>query len=78
MKQQDDETRLVEAFTGLRWEAELVKGLLNSNQIDATVKSGVFTAIAPNLSPTVSVLVNESDYDKAMEIIRNRDTSKEA
>ena len=78
MKQQDDETRLVEAFTGLRWEAELVKGLLNSNQIDASIKGGVFTAIAPNLSPTVSVMINESDYDKAMEIIRNREPVKEA
>ena len=77
MREQEDESRLIEAFTGLRWEAELVKGLLNSAQIDATIKGGVFTAIAPNLSPTVTVLVNEKDYDAAMEIIQEREWEKE-
>lgn len=72
MKEQD-ESLLVDVFTGSRWEAELIKGLLESNEIDATLKDGIITTIAPYISPTVTVLVNERDYETAREIVRNRE-----
>lgn len=68
-----DNTKLVDVFTGSRWETELVKGLLESNHIDAALKDGLMTTIAPYISPTATVMVNEDDYEPAMEIIRSRE-----
>lgn len=45
MKRQDDNSRLVEVFTGLRWEAELVKGMLITSHIEATLKKGCFPSL---------------------------------
>lgn len=72
MKRQDDNSRLVEVFTGLRWEAELVKGMLITSHIEATLKEEMDTT-GIYLSPVVTVLVNEKDYDVAMDIVRNRE-----
>ena len=73
MSEENKSGRIVEVFNGSRWEAELVKGLLESNDIMAEVKDGLISTIAPYLSPTVSVMVNEDQYEQAMEIIRDRD-----
>ena len=69
-------SRLVEVFSGSRWEAELIKGLLESNEIAAALKDGLITTIAPYISPTVSVMVTEDCYEPAMEIIRNREKAE--
>ena len=69
---EEDNSRLVEVFNGSRWEAELIKGLLESNDIEALLKDGLMTAIAPYISPTVYVMVKEEDYESAMEVIRSR------
>ena len=69
---EEDNSRLVEVFSGSKWEAELLKGLLESNNIEAALKDGLMTAIAPYISPTVSVMVKEEDYESAMEVIRSR------
>lgn len=73
----EDNSRLVEVFSGSRWEVELIKGLLESNDIAAALKDGLMTTIAPYISPTASVMVNESDYEGAMEIIRAREKEEE-
>lgn len=73
---EEDNSRLVEVFAGSRWEAELVKGLLESNGIEAALKDGLITSIAPYISPTVSVMVTEENYEPAMEIIRTRETAE--
>ena len=52
---EEDNSRLVEVFSGSRWEAELIKGLLESNEIAAALKDGLITTIAPYISPTVSL-----------------------
>lgn len=70
---EEDNSRLVEVFNGSRWEVELVKGLLESSGIDAALKDGLMTTIAPYISPTASVMINEADYEAAMEIIRSRE-----
>ena len=73
---EEDNSRLVEVFSGSRWEAELIKGLLESNEIAAALKDGFITTIAPYISPTVSVMVTEDCYEPAMEIIRNREKAE--
>lgn len=73
----EDNSRLVEVFSGSRWEVELIKGLLESNNIAAALKDGLMTTIAPYISPTASVMVNEIDYEGAMEIIRAREKEEE-
>ncbi len=73
MNESKDKGQIVEVFNGSRWEAELVKGLLESNGIIAEVKDGLISSLAPYLSPTVSVMVNDDQYDDAMEVIKNRD-----
>lgn len=73
MNENIDNSRIVEVFDGSRWEAELIKGLLESNGIISDVKDGLISSIAPYISPTVTVMVNEDQYEQAMEIIRNRD-----
>ena len=73
---EEDNIFLIEVFSGLRWEAELIKGLLESNEIDAALKDGLITTIAPYISPTVSVMVKEDNYEPAMEIIRSREKAE--
>ena len=73
MSNKNDNGRIVEVFNGSRWEAELVKGLLESNNIMAELKDGLISSIAPYISPTVSVLVNDDQYDEAMVVINDRD-----
>lgn len=76
MKEIDD-TLLVEVFIGSPWEAEITKGLLESNGIGATIKDGIMGTLAPYISPVVSVMVNEDDYESATEIVRNQEKEKE-
>lgn len=74
MKQEEiDNTSLVEVFTGSPWEAELVKGLLESNGVKSALKDGMMDTIAPYISNEVAVMVNEEDYEPAMEVVRNRE-----
>lgn len=73
---EEDNSRLVEVFSGSRWEAELIKGLLESNEVESALKDGLITSIAPYISPTVSVMVNEDDYEPAMEVIRSREKAE--
>ena len=75
MNKTTDEGRIVEVYNGSRWEAELIKGLLESSGIMAEVKDGLMSSFAPYIRQTVSVMVNEDQYDDAMEIIKTRDSS---
>lgn len=77
MKGKEDLTKLVEVYNGSPWEADLLKGLLKSNDINSTLKDGLITSIAPYISPTVSLLVNDVDYESAMEIINSRDKKQQ-
>lgn len=73
MKEAEDRSKLVEVFTGSLWEAELVKGLLNDRGIEAAIKDGLVVNVAlPETAISVKVLVNESDFEAAMEVIRER------
>lgn len=67
----EDKSKLVEVFRGSLWEAELVKSLLESGHIEATTKDGmVVNVVLPASAVDVKVLVNEEDFEPAMEIVR--------
>ena len=61
---EEDKSKLVEVFTGSPWEAELVKSLL------VTKDGMVVNVVLPATAVDVSVLVNEKDYEAAMEVVR--------
>ena len=74
-----DNDPLVEVFGGTPWEAEVVKGLLESNNIPAMLKDetmGSITAPYAGLGGEMKVLVNEADYGAALQLIDQKDKDK--
>lgn len=70
----EDKSKLVEVFKGSLWEAELIKGLLEANGVKSVIKDGIVVNIAlPETAIDVAVLVNEKDYEAAMQVMRERD-----
>lgn len=68
---EEDKSRLVEVFKGSLWKAELVKSLIESNNINAVLKDGMLVnVVLPETAIEVGVLVNEADYEAAMEVVR--------
>ena len=67
---EEDKSKLVEVFTGSPWEAELVKSLLGNSDIEAVKDGMVVNVVLPATAVDVSVLVNEKDYEAAMEVVR--------
>ena len=68
-----DYSKSIEVFSGSPWEAEIIKGLLESNDIRYVVKDGIMGTLAPYIAPAVSILVTEEEYETATELIRARD-----
>ncbi len=67
-----NEEKLVQVFAGTLWQAELVKGLLDSNGIPCDIKDntiGAVTSSYAGLDGDVLVIVNETDEERALEII---------
>lgn len=69
---EEDFSKSVEVFSGSPWEAEIVKGLLETNKIRCVVKDGIMGTLAPYIAPAVSILVVDTEYEAAMELIRSR------
>ena len=67
---EDKDTRVVEVFTGSPWEAEFIKGLLESNGIESILKDG------GGLAALTPYYIGH-DYENAMEIVRNREKANE-
>ncbi|MBQ2289877.1 MAG: DUF2007 domain-containing protein [Bacteroidaceae bacterium] len=70
-----NKNKLVEVFAGTLWEAELVKGLLDSNAISCAIEDysiGVVTSPYLPGGGDVIVVVNEADKEQAMKIIESR------
>lgn len=66
-----DKTKLVEVYKGSLWEAELVKSLLANEEIESTLKDGmVVNVVLPASAVEVTVLVNEKNFEGAMEVVR--------
>lgn len=68
----EDFSKSVEVFTGSPWEAEIIKGLLESSGIRCVIKDGIMGTLSPYIAPGVAVLVTEDQYENATEIIRSR------
>lgn len=65
--------KLVQVYAGTLWQAQVVKGLLDSNGIRSVVLNETIGAVTSPYSPTAGdavVAVNESDELRAVEIIK--------
>ena len=69
---EEDYSRYVEVFSGYPWEADIIKGLLESNNIRCVIKDGIMGTLAPYIAHAVSILVTEEEYEAATELIRSR------
>lgn len=70
---------LVEVFRGDLWEAELVKGLLEANGVQAMVKDetmGTVTSPYLNMGGGVAVLVNKEEQVYAEKVVRENTKKK--
>lgn len=68
---EEDKTKLIEVYTGSLWEAELVRTMLGDNGIETAIKDALLPNLTlPAIIMDVSVLVNEIDYEPAMEVVR--------
>lgn len=67
---------LVEVFGGSLWEADLVKGLLDANDIPSMLKDeslGIVTSPYNAFGGQIKVLVDENDAPLAQKIIDERE-----
>ena len=70
-----DKDKLVQVYAGTLWEAELIKGLLDSNAVPCAIEDySIGTVTSPYLpgGGDVVVVVNEADKEQAMKIIESR------
>ncbi|MEL5892323.1 DUF2007-related protein [Bacteroides sp. GD17] len=75
---EEDKTKLIEVFSGSPWEAELVKSLLANNNIEAVAQDEmVVNMVLPATAIDISVVVNEKDYEAAMEVVREYEKKKD-
>ena len=67
--------KLVTVFTGTVWQAELIRGLLETNNIPCAIMDetiGAITSSYAGFDKGVLVVVNEEDEEKALEIIEKQ------
>ncbi len=70
---------LIEVFGGSLWEANLVKGLLEANNIPSMLKDetlGAVTSSYIEFGGEVKVLVDDADLELAKKILEERDTNE--
>lgn len=71
------EESLVQVYSGTAWQAEIVKGLLESNGILATLRDESLTsAIMPDIGGSVLVIVDKTDAPLAKKIINENETKE--
>jgi len=67
-----ENSQLTVAFEGTSWEAQLVKGLLESNGIPCMIRPGSLSPYSQTIGTDYAVMVYEEDKPQATEIINNR------
>jgi len=67
----DDKNKIIEIFSGTLWEAEMVKSLLGAAEIESFLKNNVLNSYAfdPTATESVKVMILESDFENAKEIV---------
>ena len=71
----ENKEKLVTVFTGTVWQAEIIKGLLETNEIPCAIMDetiGAITSSYAGFGKGVLVVVNEEDKEKALEIIKEQ------
>ena len=66
--------KLVTVFTGTVWQAELIKGLLDANNIPCAIMDetiGAMTSSYAGLGKGVLVVVAEEEKERALEVIKH-------
>ena len=66
--------KLVTVFTGTVWQAELIRGVLETNNIPCAIMDetiGAITSSYSGMGKGVLVVVNQEDKEKALEIIED-------
>lgn len=72
------DTELTVAYEGLKWEAEVIKGLLESNGIKCVIRNTSVAIFSPYSDYNIKILVLNEDAERAKELIANKNTdSKE-
>lgn len=72
----NNKEKLSEVFAGTLWQAEVIKGMLETNGIECAVLNETIGAVTSPYSPTAGdaiVVVDECDKRRAMEIIESND-----
>ncbi len=69
----NNKEKLVEVFSGNLWQAEVVKGLLNSNNIQCAVLDESIGAVTSPYMPLgeAIVVVDENEKERALAIIES-------
>ncbi|MCD8262409.1 MAG: DUF2007 domain-containing protein [Bacteroides sp.] len=68
-----EQLNLVKVFTGTPWEAEIVKGLLESAGIHAVVDDESLESLSPYINQNTTVWVDPQDEGIALELIWRRE-----
>lgn len=68
-----DEVKPVVVFSGLPWEAQMVKDILENENIEAFLNNEILGTVAPFYSSSgvgsVRVVVSNLDYEKAEKLV---------
>ena len=67
-----NEEKFVQVYAGNLWQAELVKGLLDTNEVPCIINDESIGAVMSSYAPNVGdvlVMVAEADEARALEII---------
>ena len=71
----ENNEKLVTVFTGTVWQAEIIKGLLDTNEIPCAIMDetiGAITSSYAGFGKGVLVVVNEEEKDKALKLIKEQ------
>ncbi len=62
--------KLVIAFSGNPMDAQQIKELFESNNIEASVLNGYTSTIAPHIVPEASVMIHQKDMEEAQSLLK--------
>ncbi|MHA4896479.1 putative signal transducing protein [Pedobacter sp. PWIIR3] len=79
--EQNVEQMFLPVFTGETWQAKMIQNVLEANNIFVQLKNGLMSSIEPwAVTPggfgAAEVLVPNADYDKAMELLEEFNSSQ--
>lgn len=77
----EDKNKPVKIFTGISWEAEMLKNMLENDGIDAYMNNEIMGTLAPFYSNpglgAVTLIVSSQDFEKAKIIVQEFEKGRE-